>query len=129
MARVRLLVGEGVFYLVGDVLDQGAAEQHVQQLLAAADAEDRQVARQRTARNGGLEGGPAVLGAHRLVAGRGAEQSRVEIEGAAGDQQGVDALEIGLGLLRLMRQQNRQAAGLEHRRECATSRRPARNRG
>ena len=46
-ARVGLLVGEAARHGVGDVLDQVAAERDVEQLLAAADAEDRQVARER----------------------------------------------------------------------------------
>src|SRR5262249_3831764 len=41
----------------------------------------------------------------------GAEQRRIDIEGAAGDEEPVDPLEIGLDLLRLVRQQERQAAG------------------
>ena len=43
-ARVGLLVRQGARRRVGDVLDQRAAERHRQQLLAAADAEHRQVA-------------------------------------------------------------------------------------
>ena len=115
VARVGLLMGEGGFDLLGDVLDQAAAQHHVQELLAAADAEHRQVALQTRRGDGGLELGAAVLGADGFMAVVGAEQGRVDVEGPAGDQQGVDAREIGLGLLRLVGQQNRQAAGLDHR--------------
>src|SRR3546814_12350967 len=82
-----------VLNLVGDVLDERAAEHHVQKLLAAADAEHRQVAVEGAAGNRRLEGGAAVLGAHRLVARVGAEQGGIEIEGATGDQQRVDAVD------------------------------------
>src|SRR3546814_2651278 len=78
VARVRLLVGQGALDLVGDVLDQRAAQHHVQQLLAAADAEQRQVALQGAAGDGRFEGGAAVLGAHRLVPAIGAEQRSEE---------------------------------------------------
>ena len=47
VARVGLLVLQRVGDRVGDVLDQRAAQRHRQQLLAAADAQHRQVARQR----------------------------------------------------------------------------------
>ena len=49
---VRLAVRQGVRHLVGDVLDQGAAERHVQQLLAAADAKHRHFPHQRAGRRG-----------------------------------------------------------------------------
>ena len=62
-----------------------AAERHVQQLLAAADAEHRLVAAERAAGGGELEGGAAVLGGDAGVAGRRAEQRRVDVEAAAGD--------------------------------------------
>ena len=115
VARVGLLVGQGPRHLVGDVLDQGAAEHHVEQLLAAADAEHRHVARQRGAGGGQLEFRAPVLGRNRGVARIGAEVDRVDVKGAAGNDQAVEPLEERAGVLRLVRQQHRQATAAHHR--------------
>ena len=44
----------------------------------------------------------------------GPEDGGIDIEGAAGDQQAVEARDITLGQVRFMRQQHRQAAGAHH---------------
>ena len=79
---------------VGDVLDQLAAQHDVQQLLAAADAQHRLVAVERALGDGELEGGAAVLGDDRRVPRAAAVVGRIDVEGAAGHDQRVDALEI-----------------------------------
>ena len=95
-ARVGLLVGERVRHRVRDVLDEGAAQRHVHQLLAAADAEGGHRLPVRAAGNGKLEGGAPVLGGDGLVPCRGAEEGRVHVEGAAGDDEAVHGLQVTL---------------------------------
>jgi len=56
-----------------------------------------------------------VLGGDRWVTLPRAEQRGVHIEGAAGHQQGVDEIEIGFRLLRLVRQQHGKAGRRESR--------------
>ena len=102
--------GERVRDLVRNVLDQRAAEYDVQQLLAAADAEHRHVPVERLACNRPFEGGARVLGRDRRVPLGRAEQRRVDIEGAAGDDQAMDEHQVVLRPVRLMRQQHRQSA-------------------
>src|SRR5690242_65517 len=114
-ARIGLLMGERVADLVRDVLDQGAAENDVQQLLTAADAEHRHVAGERALGDLDLEGGALRLQLHRGMARRRTEQGGIDIEGPARHHQPVDAVEIGAGLLRLMGQQDGQASGPDHR--------------
>ena len=115
VARVGLAVRQGIRDLVGDVLDQGAAERHVEQLLAAADAEHRHLAGKRASGRGELERGAAILGGDRRMPGRRAEQRRIDVEPAAGHDQPVDMVEIILGGIGLVRQQDRQSAGAAHR--------------
>src|SRR5882724_10633500 len=114
-ARIRLLVGERAIDLVGNVLDERAAEDDVQQLLAAADAEHRLVALERALGDRQLEGGALFLGLHCRMAGAGAEDRGVDVEGAAGDDEAVELVEIAVRLLRLVREQYRQATGAHHR--------------
>ena len=91
------------------MLDQRAAEDDVQQLLAAADAEHRHVAGERPLGDLDLEGGAPGLQLHRGVARLGAEEGGIDVEGPAGHHQPVDAVEIGCRLRRLMGQQDGQA--------------------
>ncbi len=93
MARVGLLVRQRVGHGVRDVLDQRAAQRHRQELLAAADAEHRQVARQCAAQQRQFGLGAGFLQRDGVVAGAVAVQRRIDIEGAAGDDQRVDAVE------------------------------------
>ena len=111
VARVGLLVRQGVGHGVGDVLDQRAAERHRQQLLAAADAQHRHVARQRAAQQRQFGRGAAFLQRDGVVPGGVAVQRRIDVEGAAGDHQGVDAVEQVGGQGGQVRQRHRQAAG------------------
>jgi len=83
----------------------------MEQLLAAADAQHRLVGRQRAPGDAELEGGAAVLGDHGRVLGAAAIVGRIDIEGAAGHHQGVDALEIVGHAVRLVRQRHGEAAG------------------
>jgi hypothetical protein len=82
----------------------------MQELLAAADAQHRLVAVERALGDGELEGGAAVLGDHRGVRGSAAVVGGIDVEGAAGHDQGVDALEIVADAVGLVRQGDRQAA-------------------
>ena len=111
VSRVRLAVRHAARDLVGDVLDQGSAERDIQQLLAAADAEHRHPSGKRAPRGGELEGGPAVLGGDARVPGRRAEQRRIDVEAAAGDDEPVDPVEISGSGIGVVRQQDRQPAG------------------
>src|SRR5262245_58500450 len=56
VARVRLAMRQRVGNLIRDVLDQRAAEYDVEELLAAADAEHRQVPGESTAGDREFEG-------------------------------------------------------------------------
>ena len=62
VARVGLAMCQAIRDFVRDMLDQGAAESDIQELLAAADPEHRHVLGERTLCGGELEGGAAVLG-------------------------------------------------------------------
>src|SRR5258707_15740917 len=68
-AWVRLFVRQRARDLGGNVLDQRAAERDVEELLAAADAEQGLVGGEGAARDRQAECGPAALGWHLLVAG------------------------------------------------------------
>ncbi len=61
IARIGLLMFERPRHLVGNVLDQPPAEDDMEQLLAAADPEHRQIAGQRGPGQRQLEGGAALL--------------------------------------------------------------------
>ena len=61
---------------------------------AAADAEHRHVARQRAAHQRELGGGAALLQRDGRVAVAVAVQAGIDVEGAAGDDQRVDAVEV-----------------------------------
>ena len=111
VARIGLLVRQRLGDGVGNMLDQPATQHHVQELLAAADAQHRLVLRQRALRHGELEGRAPVLGDHGGVLGPAVIVGRVDIEGAAGHDQRVDTLEIVGDAVRLVRQGDRQAAG------------------
>jgi hypothetical protein len=112
IARVRLLVGERVRDLVRNVLDQRAAEHDVQELLAAADAEHRKVAIERPPRDRPFEGGARVFRRDRRVPVGRPEQRRIDVEGAARDDQAIDQRQVLLHPVRLVRQQHRRAARL-----------------
>src|SRR5258707_14859797 len=103
--RVWLLMRGRAGRVVGDVLDEGADERYVQELLPAADAEHGLVGARGAASDGELEGGAAVLGGHGRVPRGRAEQRRIDIEGAAGDDEPVDEGEIGVRLPRPVRPQ------------------------
>ena len=97
------------------MLDRGAAEGDVKDLLATADAEQRQVGVMGRPAGGEFEGGAPGLGDDGGMALVDAEQGRVHIEGAAGHQQPVEAVEIGGDLVRLMGPRHRQANSHIHR--------------
>ena len=81
-ARIGLLVGQRARHGIRDVLDQRAAQHDVEQLLAAADAEHRQVAVQRASRDRPLEPGAALLEPDGGVPVAAAVQRGVDVEGA-----------------------------------------------
>jgi hypothetical protein len=99
---VGLLVGERVRHLVRDVLDQSAAQGHVEQLLPAADAEQWQISAERSAGHRQLEPGAPFLGRDLGVAGVGAEMGRVHVEVATGHDQTVQPLQVALRLVGLV---------------------------
>jgi acyl-CoA thioester hydrolase len=111
VSRVRLTVRYAARDFVRDVLDQGAAEHDIQQLLAAADAEHRHPSGERALRRGEFESGPAVFGGDTRMAGRRAEQRGIDIEAAASDDEPVDPIEIGASGIGVVRQQDRQPTG------------------
>ena len=99
--------------VLGQVLAQAAAEGDVDQLHAAADPQQRQVARQGAAREGHLE--PVALGhgVDGLGVTLGVVDGGVDV-GAADEHQAVDQVEdlVGpLGQRRVGRQQDGEAAG------------------
>src|SRR5579863_8478057 len=104
-ARIGLLMRQGMRHFVGNVLDKRAAEHDIEELLPAANAEDRFVGGERALGDRELEFGAAILGGDAAVPALGAKERRVDIEGAAGDDEAVDEVEIGRGLRRLMWQQ------------------------
>ena len=69
---------------------------------------------ERAFRDGEFEGGAAVLGGDAGMFAARAEKRRIDIEGAASDDEALDQAEIIRRALRLMRQQDRQAAGRDH---------------
>ena len=111
IAGVWLFVFEGVLDAVGDVLEEGAAEGDGEELLTAADAEDGHVAGEGAADEGQFGGGSGFLQGDGGVAVVVAVEVRVDVEGAAGDDEGVDAVEEGGGEARVMREGDGQAAG------------------
>ena len=115
VARVGLLVFQRVGVGVGNVLDQRAAECHREKLLAAADAEDRHVAGQRAVGECQFGGGAVLFQRHRGVAVGVAVQHGIDVERAAGDDECVDAVEIGRGERCIVRQCDRQATGCDDR--------------
>lgn len=94
------------------MLNKRAAERHVQELLAAADAEHRSVGLQKTIQHGKLEGRSSVLGRDGIVAMISAVQGGVDVEAAAGHHQPVQQPNIVGGQLHLMGQRDRQPARL-----------------
>ena len=106
--RVQVKLG------VGDVLVERAAAGDVEQLHPAADAEHRQVALERAAREGELEAVALGPGALRVRVGLGAVAGRVDVR-AAGEDEPVEQVEqlLGrLGDLVVGRQDQRQPARL-----------------
>ena len=89
------------------MLDQRAAENHVEQLLAATDAEYRHVALERSFSDRPLEIGPGGFDDNRWVACFGAEQGRVDIKSAAGDDKAGNQVEIVIHAVEFMRQHDR----------------------
>ena len=71
--------------------------------------EHRLVLVERALGDGELEGGSAVLGDHRGVPAA-AIVGGIDVEGAAGHDQGIDALEVVADAVRLVRQGDREAA-------------------
>ena len=69
VSGVGLLMGQRIRHHVRNVLDEAAAQCHVQQLLAAANSEDRDVAFKRAAGDRYLEAGPLGLQDDALVVG------------------------------------------------------------
>ena len=113
VAGIGLLVRQRALDAVRDVLDQRAAQCHRQQLLSAADAEDRHVALQGAAQQHHLGAGAALLEHHRLVLLVDAVEPGIDVEGAPGDDQRIDRVEHVFGDLGMMRQRHRQPAGLD----------------
>src|SRR5262249_34775922 len=112
---VRLAVRDATRHLVRDMLDQGAAEHDVQQLLAAADSEHRHPSLYSTPGRGELEGGAAVFGLDRGMTGLGPEQRRIDVEAAPGDDEPVDAIEIRESSIGVVWQEDRQSSGTPDR--------------
>ena len=98
-------------------LRQSAAvgENYLNELLTAADSEDRHVLGERALYRGKLEGGAPVLGLDCRVPCRLPEERRVDVKAAARDDQAVDPVEIVRSRVGIVRQQNRQPAGAAHR--------------
>ena len=115
MARVGLLVLQRAVDRIGDVLDERAAERDSKQLLSAADAQDRHVARERILGERKFGGGAAFLQRYGRMPVGIAVQRWVDIEGTAGDHQSVDAVKISVGECGVVRQCDRQAAGSHDR--------------
>ncbi len=97
------------------MLDQRAAERDREQLLAAADAEHRQVAGERAAGQRELGRGAALLQRHRRMPPGIAVERRIDVEGAARHHQRVEPVEPLPGQRRVVRQRDRQAAGGDDR--------------
>ena len=92
--RIGLFVSQGTRDLVGDVLDQRTSEDHVQELLAAADAEHWHVALERATGDSEFEIGARCLEFDGVVPVLGTEQGGIDVEVAAGDDQSVDSVEV-----------------------------------
>lgn len=114
IAWIGLFMSQRAGNLVRNVLDQRAAERHVQQLLPPTDAEDGQPALQSTKGHPQLEGGASVLRGHRRMPLAGPEQRRIDVESTAGDDQAADQAQVVVNPLGLVRQQHRQSAGSGH---------------
>jgi hypothetical protein len=95
---------------VGDVLDQGAAQQDVEQLHPPADGQQRQVPAQRGLEQRDLGGVPLRPGGGRVRSGLLAVPRRVDV-GPAGEHQAVQPADH-VGADGAGRQQDRLAAGL-----------------
>ena len=109
VARVGLLVGERALDFVRDVLDQRAAQRYRQQLLAAANAQHRQVPGERALSHRHLEGGAPVLGGDARMFFGCPEKRRVDVEISARDHEPVEPVEVMVREVGFMRQQHRKA--------------------
>ena len=99
--------------LVREALDESAPEGHVQDLHAAADAEERQVALHGRSDHGDLESVPLGVGALRRRIALGAVGRGVHV-GAADRQQAVEPLEDRGGMSGIDGQDHRQRPGGLH---------------
>ncbi|GGB49489.1 hypothetical protein GCM10011505_33230 [Tistrella bauzanensis] len=110
VTRIGLLMGERLRETIGDMLDKTTAKCDIEQLFPAADAEHRHVAIEGCPHHAQFKGGATVLGGHGDMALAGAEQHRIDIEGAAGHHQPVQPRHHLGGEVRFMRQRHGQAA-------------------
>ena len=109
--RGGLLMGQSVENAVRDVLDERAAEGNREELFTAADAKDRHVAGQSTFEEKKFRAGAGGFKLDGGVAFGVAIQSGVNVEGAAGDDQAVQAVEVSFREAGVVRQGNREPAG------------------
>ena len=107
VAGVGLLVRKSAGNCVRDVLVETAAESDSEELLAAADAEHGHVTGESTSDEGEFGGGAGLLQGDFGMAIGFAVEHRVNIEGASGDDQGINPVEIGAGKDRIVRQGDR----------------------
>ena len=111
VARVGLFVGQRVRDAVGDMLDQGAAKGDGEELLAATDAEDGDVAGKGAFDQSEFGLGAAGLEGHGFVHAAVAVEGGINVEGAAGDDEGVEPVEVVGGEFGVVWQGDGEAAG------------------
>lgn len=113
-SRVGLLMGERIRDLIGNMLNERAAESDIQELLTAANAENWQVSVEKTIEHREFEGRSPILGDDRIMS-RGRSIERwVDIERAACNDQPVKEGDIILGELNFMGERDGQAASISN---------------
>ena len=112
LTTAHLLTDDDTVYSDGaDWFRTHAAEGDGQELLAAADAENGLVAGERAADEGELGVGALLLQGDAVVPLLVAVEAGIDVERAAGDDEGVDGVEIGGGEAGVRRGRDARAAG------------------
>lgn len=115
IAWIGLFMSQGLIDFVGDVLDEVAAKNHVQELLSTADTEYGKIAFQSALRYGQFELCAPAFRSDSFVSAVHPEKRRVDVEGAAGDDQAIELIKVVFCQFRFVRQGDGQTIGFYNR--------------
>jgi hypothetical protein len=113
--RIWLLMGEGAWDFIRNVLNEGSSEDDMKQLLTAANTQNRQIRRKGGFGHGELERRARLLDFDAGVAEGRAKQHRIDIEVPSGDDQSINHAKVLCDLILPVGQQHGQSASPRNR--------------